>query len=79
MSNYSPIKHNQEMLKSICKDMKSLTDDVKSIKEMLSVITKNITNEEADSVKVEVILDKPNPPPPPQSQTELSVQKGWFW
>ena len=78
MSNYSPIKHNQEMLKGICKDMKSLTDDVKSIKEMLSVITKNITNEE-DSVKVEVILDKPNPPPPPQSQTELAVQKGWFW
>lgn len=75
MSNYSPIKNNQEMLKVICKDMKSLTNDVKCIKEMLSVITKNIN----DSVKVEIIEDKPNPPPPPQSQTELSVQKGWFW
>jgi hypothetical protein len=75
MSNYSPIKNNQEMLKVICKDMKSLTNDVKCIKEMLSVITKNIN----DSVKVEIIEDKPNPPPPLQSQTELSVQKGWFW
>ena len=80
MSNYSPIKHNQEMLKSICKDMKSLTDDVKSIKEMLSVITKNITNEE-DSVKVEVILDKPTSmeEDKPQTQTELYTSKSWFW
>jgi len=81
MSNYSPIKHNQEMLKVLCKEMKTLTNDVKSIKEMLSVITKNITNEEPDSVKVEVIEDKPSPMKvdKPQTQTELYTSKSWFW
>jgi hypothetical protein len=77
MSNYSPIKNNQEMLKVICKDMKSLTNDVKCIKEMLSVITKNIN----DSVKVEIIEDKPSPmeEDKPQTQTELYTSKSWFW
>lgn len=72
--NASPIKQNAILLKNVSREIQKLHTDILLIKCELKCI-KDILNNDNDIVKIKD--NSPQPPYPQQSQ--VAVEKGWFW
>lgn len=74
--NASPIKQNAILLKNVSREIQKLHSEILFVKCELKCI-KDILNKN-DDMDIVKIKDNPHNPPYPQ-QSQVAVEKGWFW